>query len=158
MYQGMLKDYRLRATQVLQRSMPESINRLQALVAEESNPDHPLWPGHLDQGHFLSKNIRLVIPSKTVHKGAANVAAQNGEGEGAEDEQEHQGEDEEEVGHDEDDEEGHIKDVQLGGDKAVQGWDKGAKDDVDGIKAGTSYPYSVPVNEINNQVIRIVRK
>lgn len=142
---------------MLQHSMPELIKRLEALVVEESNPDHPLWPGHLERGSFLAENLKLTTPSK---KGSRTLPAEDGQqGNGDVPGDEQLAQDEEEVGHDEDDEDGHIKDTTSGGDKAVRHWGKGSKgDEADGIKSATSYPYALPTNEINSQVVRIVRK
>lgn len=52
--------------------MPANIIRLQALIAEEFNPDSPLWVGHIDQGAYKSHNLQLLQPDQ-VSAGYAGI-------------------------------------------------------------------------------------
>ena len=49
--------------------MPTSIIRLQALIAQESDPSSPFWIGQLDNGAFLPENLKLYQPGQLVPQG-----------------------------------------------------------------------------------------
>ena len=46
--------------------MPASILRLQALIAQESDPSSPFWIGQVDQGLYLADNLRLYQPGQVI--------------------------------------------------------------------------------------------
>jgi len=49
--------------------MPTSIIRLQALIAQESDPSSPFWIGQLDQGSYLPENLKLYQPGQVIPHG-----------------------------------------------------------------------------------------
>lgn len=44
--------------------MPTSIIRLQALIAQESDPSSPFWIGQLDNRAYLPENLKLYQPGQ----------------------------------------------------------------------------------------------
>jgi hypothetical protein len=46
--------------------MPHSILRIQALIAQESDPSSPFWIGQLEQGSYLPENLKLYQPGQIV--------------------------------------------------------------------------------------------
>jgi hypothetical protein len=49
--------------------MPLSILRIQALIAQESDPSSPFWIGQLEQGSYLPENLKLYQPGQLVPQG-----------------------------------------------------------------------------------------
>lgn len=162
--QGLLRNYRLQATEVLQQGMPDTILRLQALIAKEDDPTSPLWGGQVNQGQYLAQNIQLDLRRKfpapggksaTVKSAAIRDGDQILEGQEEEDtalEPHQDGQpDGESDGGDFDEENLTSK---IDGDKqdsAAGGLVSGG-----GIKPGTSYPFALEKNKVQAEVVRIV--
>lgn len=57
----MKNEARKRATEIIQREIPEYIAHLNGLIEDgKTNESSPLWQGHLKTGPFLKENVKLV--------------------------------------------------------------------------------------------------
>jgi hypothetical protein len=58
----MKNEARKRATEIIQREIPEYIAHLNGLIeAGKTNESSPLWQGHLKTGPFRKENVKLVF-------------------------------------------------------------------------------------------------
>lgn len=60
--QSMKNEARKRATELIQREIPEYIAHLNGLLeAGKTEESSPLWQGHLKTGAFVKENVKLVF-------------------------------------------------------------------------------------------------